>query len=127
MQTQFHEQVVEKIRQVPGVLGASSVRAVPLRGNGSSVDFTLGDRPEPSASERPRGLFNTADPYFFATMRIPLLRGRVIDAHDQADAAKVVVINQTLARRYFSDRDPIGAMLRFPALRAHGRNRRRGR
>ena len=113
-QTQFHEQVVEKIRAVPGVIAASSVRAVPLPGNGQTLDFLLGDRPEPAAAERPRGLFNTADPHFFTTMRIPVLRGRVFDAHDRAGAAKVVVINQTLARRYFADRDPIGQTLRIP-------------
>jgi putative ABC transport system permease protein len=113
-QTRFHEQVAAKIQAVPGVIAASSVRAVPLRGNGQTVDFLLGDRPEPPASERPRGLFNAVDSYYFSTMRIPLLRGRVFDAHDQADATKVAVINQTLARRYFDERDPIGQMIRIP-------------
>jgi putative ABC transport system permease protein len=113
-QTGFHEQVVAKIQAVPGVIAASSVRAVPLRGNGQSVDFQLGDRPQPPISERPRGLFNAVDPYYFSTMRIPLLRGRVFDAHDQSGAAKVMVINQTLARRYFAGRDPIGQIIRVP-------------
>ncbi|HLY07578.1 MAG TPA: ABC transporter permease [Rhizomicrobium sp.] len=113
-QTRFHEQVVARIQAVPGVIAASSVRAVPLRGNGQNVDFLLGDRPEPAAGERPRGLFNAADPYFFSTMRIGLLRGRVFTEHDQAGSAKVAVINQTLALRYFTDRDPIGQVIRIP-------------
>jgi putative ABC transport system permease protein len=119
-QTRFHEQVVAKIQAVPGVIAASSVRAVPLRGNGETLDFLLEDRPEPPAGERPRGLFNTADPHFFSTMRIPLLRGRAFTEHDQADAAKVVVINQTLALRYFAERDPIGQMIRIPSQRLTG-------
>jgi predicted permease len=113
-QTRFHEQVVAAIRAVPGVIAVSSIRAVPLRGNGETLDFILRDRPEPPPGERPRGLFNAADPYFFSTMRIPLLRGRGFTAHDQADAASVIVINQTLARRYFADRDPIGQRIRIP-------------
>ena len=115
-QAEFHRQVIEKIRAVPGVIAASSVRAVPLGGNGQTLDFFAADRPEPAASDRPRGLFNAADPYFFSTMRIPLLRGRAISEHDLPSAAKVVVINQTLAQRYFSDRDPIGRSIRIPSL-----------
>lgn len=112
-QTEFHRQVIDQIRTVPGVIAASSVRAVPLGGNGEIDDFYLTDRGEPSAADRPRALFNTADPYFFATMRIPILRGRVFTGHDSADAAKVIVINKTLAERYFPDRDPIGQHLRI--------------
>ena len=113
-QVEFHRQVIQQIRAVPGVLAASSVRAVPLGGNGESDDFFLTDRPEPAAAERPRGLFNAADPDFFATLRIPVLRGRVFTDHDSAEAAKVIVINQTLAARYFDGRDPIGRYMRIP-------------
>jgi putative ABC transport system permease protein len=115
-QNEFHRQVIEQIRAVPGVVAATSVRAVPLGGNGETADFVIAGQPEPSPSERPRGLFNAADPYFFSTMRIPVLRGRVLDQHDSADGAKVAVINQTLAARYFADRDPLGQHLRLPSL-----------
>ncbi len=113
-QNEFHRQVIEAIRAVPGVISASSVRAVPLAGNGSVVDFSRADRPEPPAAQRPTTLLNAADPYFFSTMRIPLLRGRVFNEHDTATSAKVVIVNQTLAARYF-DGDPIGHSVRIPA------------
>jgi putative ABC transport system permease protein len=116
-QTAFHEQVIEKIKAVPGVLNASSVRAVPLGDNGSSSDFLMTDRPEPPAAERPRALLNFADPNFFATMRIPVLRGRAFTEHDQPGAPYVIAINQTLARRYFEGRDPIGQQLRIPDVK----------
>ncbi len=83
-QNEFHRQVIEQIRAVRGVIAATSVRAVPLGGNGETADFLIADRPEPSPAERPRGLFNAADPHFFSTVRIPLLRGRVFDQHDSA-------------------------------------------
>ena len=113
-QVEFHRQVIEKIKAVPGVINAASVRAVPLGDNGSFATFLMTDRPEPPLAERPRGLLNFADPNFFATMRIPVLRGRVFTEHDQPGAPYVVVINQTLARRYFADRDPVGQQLRLP-------------
>jgi len=113
-QNEFHRQVIDAIRAVPGVIAATSVRAVPLGGNGQVGDFFLTDRPEPQASQRPTALLNVADPYFFSTMRIPLLRGRTFNEHDTANSAKVVIINQTLAARYFSNEDPIGRSLRIP-------------
>jgi putative ABC transport system permease protein len=50
-------------------------------------------------------------------MRIPLLRGRVFNEHDTENSAKVVIINQTLASRYFSDRDPVGQTIRIPVAK----------
>ena len=113
-QSEFHKHVIEKIRAVPGVMAATSVRAVPLGGNGQFGDFYLTDRPEPAASQRAQAMFNAADPNFFSTLRIPLLRGRVFDEHDTANSAKVIVINQTMAERYYGDRDPIGRSIRIP-------------
>ena len=115
-QAEFHRQVVEKIKALPGVINATAVRAAPLGGNGTSIDFLLTDRPEPPAAERPRALINLADPGFFATLRVPLLRGRFFNEHDQAGGNYVIVISETLAERYFSGRDPVGQHLRLPTL-----------
>jgi putative ABC transport system permease protein len=115
-QSQFHRDVVAKIEAVPGVMAAASVRAVPLGGNGSREEFLLTDRPEPPAAERPHALLNFADPHFFAALRIPVLEGRAFSVHDRPDGNYVVVINRTLAHRYFSGRDPIGQHLRLPSL-----------
>jgi predicted permease len=116
-QVAFHEQVIASIQAVPGVIDAASVRAVPLGDNGSFEEFLRTDRPEPPPAEWPRALLNFADPDFFATLRIPVLRGRVFNPHDQPGAQYVIVVNQTLARWYFPDRDPIGQQLRLPSLK----------
>lgn len=113
-QVAFHEQVIAKIKALPGVVDAASVRAVPLGDNGSSAAFLRTDQPEPPLEQRPQALFNFADPNFFATMRIPVLRGRVFTERDLPGAPYVLVVNQTLARRYFADRDPVGQHLRLP-------------
>jgi putative ABC transport system permease protein len=75
------------------------------------------DRPEPAASERPRALQNFADPNNIATMPIPVQRGRAFTEHDQPGAPYVIAVNQTLARRYFGGRDPIGRQLRLPEVK----------
>jgi putative ABC transport system permease protein len=119
-QTQFHRQVTARIKALPGVLGATSVRAVPLGGNGSDSEFFVGGQPEPPAAERPRALLNFSDPDFFSTMRIPLLKGRVFNEHDQANGHYVLLINQTLTRQYFGDRDPVGQHLRISQTQQTG-------
>lgn len=119
-QAQFHREVVEKIKALPGVLAATSVRAAPLSGNGSSAEFFLDDRPEPPPAESPHALLNFADPDFFSAMRIPVLKGRVFNEHDQAGGAYVILINQTLARQYFNGHDPIGHHLRIPQIKQTG-------
>jgi putative ABC transport system permease protein len=119
-QTEFHRQVVEKIKAVPGVIAAAAVRAAPLGGNGNSIDFLLTDRPEPPIAQRPQGLINFADPDFFTTMRIPLLWGRTFNAHDRPEGNYVILVNETLATRYFAGHDPVGQHLRLPSLNQTG-------
>lgn len=116
-QAQFHAQVVERVSALPGVESAAAVRAVPLGGNGQVVAFAPTDRPAPGKGESPQALLNTADPYYFRAMRIPLLAGRVITAYDRAEAPVVVVINQTMAKRYWPDRDPIGKQIQVQGIK----------
>jgi putative ABC transport system permease protein len=115
-QTEFHRAVVASIKTLPGVLAAASVRAVPFGGNGGSAEFLLTDRPEPAAAERPHALLNFADPCFFSTMEIPVLAGRVFNEHDEETSPYAIVIDRTLARRYFDGRNPIGQHLRIPSI-----------
>ncbi|MGC2656658.1 MAG: ABC transporter permease [Bryobacteraceae bacterium] len=119
-QAEFHREVVAKIKALPGVIAATSVRAAPLAGNGNSAEFILTNQPQPPISQRPQALLNFADPNFFAAMRIPLLKGRAFSEHDQADSEYVLVINRTLAREYFNNRDPIGQHLTLPQLQRTG-------
>ncbi len=119
-QTAFHRAVVAQIKAVPGVLAAAAVRAAPIAGNGNFGDFWVADEPEPPLAARPRALLDFADPGFFATMRIPLLRGRVFTEHDAPGAPFAVIVNQTLARRFFPDRNPVGQRLHLPSLNQTG-------
>ena len=111
-QWEFHRQVVERVRALPGVRSATVIRALPFSGNGSQVDFELPERPLAS-DKRPRARFNAVDAYTFETMGIPLLRGRAFDARDTADAPPVIVVSKRMAEQQWPGEEPIGRKVRI--------------
>ena len=109
----FHQQVVERVRALPGVESSSVVLALPYSGNRGAINFVPLDRAEPPKGEEPLAQRNSADQYYFNTMQIPLLKGRVFDEQDREGSPPVVVINQTMSRRFWPDEDPIGKQIRL--------------
>src|SRR5262249_18712211 len=114
-QWNFHRQVVESIREVPGVKTASLVRGLPFSGNGGSTDVILPDRETPPKGKEPVVRFDTAMPNYFETMGIPLIKGRLFSEQDQLNTPRVFIINQTMARRFWPDQDPIGKQIKTEA------------
>lgn len=111
--TAFYREVLQRISTLPGVTSAGAV------GNVFFLDETRthalrmveGHAPEPKASWKPLVWTQVAGDYFQA-MGIPLVRGRYFDAHDRADTPLVVMVNETLARRYWPGEDPIGKQVK---------------
>jgi len=109
---QFFERALDAVRAVPGVVDAAFTSQLPLSGDleGYGVDF------EQAAHENPTdyrdALRYAVTPDWFRTMRIPLRRGRFLDAHDRPGGPEAIVINESLARRVFGGRDPIGQRMR---------------
>jgi predicted permease len=93
------------VAAVPGVAGAGFTQLVPLQNWGWSADFSIKGRVYP---ERAVAGLRYVTPGYFRTLGIPALRGRTFTDGDDADAAKVIVINETLARKYFPGEDPVG-------------------
>jgi putative ABC transport system permease protein len=112
-QWNFHRQAIEKLQAVPGVQSASLVRGLPFSGNGATTAITLPDREPPPKGMEPEVMFNTAMPNYFETIGIPLLKGRVFANEDQANTPAVVVINQTMAQRFWPNQDPLGKQIKF--------------
>jgi putative ABC transport system permease protein len=112
-QWNFHRQVVDRLQEIPGVESASLVRALPFSGNGVNLAITLPDRELPSQGTEPQVMFNTAMPNYFQTMGIPLLKGRTFGNEDQANTPAVVVINETMAGRFWPNQDPVGKQIKF--------------
>ena len=100
-------QMLESIRALPGVRSAGVVNSLPIIG-GPSTDLVIEGRPTPRLGDEPGADIRVADPQYFSTIGIPLIAGRVFTEHDNALAAHVVVINETLARRFWPNENPIG-------------------
>jgi putative ABC transport system permease protein len=112
-QWNFHRQVVERLQEVPGVQSASLVRGLPFSGNGATTAIVLPDREPPPHGTEPEVMFNTAMPNYFETLGIPLVKGRLFGNEDQANTPAVVIINQTMARRFWPNQDPLGKQIKF--------------
>lgn len=108
----FVSRVLEAISRVPGVQSASVDGGAPLAGTASSVLYIEG-RPEPAPGEAPDILRHYIGPDHFTTMGIPVRRGRVFTASDDATAPLVTVISETAARRFWPNEDPIGRRVWF--------------
>jgi putative ABC transport system permease protein len=107
----FFEQMLDGVRASPGVLGAGAVAGLPLQTQRGDWDFYMeGETRGPDGSDRPTD-WQVITPGYFETMGIRLVRGRFLDARDRADSPAVVLINETLARTFFPDRDPVGRQI----------------
>jgi len=111
------DRVLERVKGIPGVMSAAAISRPPLNSGGIEMPFLIEGRPAPPPSAAPGGgpqqQGQTADyfsitPDYFATMKIPVLRGRDITAQDRAGSSLVIIINQTMARRFFANEEPIG-------------------
>jgi putative ABC transport system permease protein len=105
----FYDQLVEKVKASPDVQSVATRSYIPVALNEdyAYLSFLVEGLP-PDPANRPIAYYNAVSPDLFGTMQIPLLKGRPFDGHDVIKAQNVIIINETLARRYFPGTDPIG-------------------
>ena len=115
----FYEEVIERLRRTPGVRNASAVSSLPMSDDGMAMalPFTV-EGQMPPRGEDPLADVRIVAPGYFETMGIRLLDGRFLDERDAETGPRTSVINETMARRYFPDRSPIGQVVQNP----HGRS-----
>ena len=114
----FHEQVLERLSRLPGVQSAAFVTHVPYSeggGIGTSA-FSIEGRPLAERGELREAIVETTSPNYFALMKIALLEGRLLTDADGAHAPPVAVISESLARRYFSGKSPLGAHIKVGGM-----------
>jgi putative ABC transport system permease protein len=109
----FWEPALDAVRRVPGVTSAAFTSQLPLSGEVDGYGYEQQSAPSAVAGENGSALRYAVTPDYFVTMRIPLLRGRLLATTDRPGAPEAVVINQRFARRLFGDQDPIGQRVRF--------------
>ena len=103
--------VLEAVRAVPGVLKAGAIRDLPLRGNGETL--TGGLRTRAGDRELPTIQRHHVSTDYFEAIGMPVRAGRTFSMSDRADAPRVVVINETMARRLWPGENAVGEVLRF--------------
>jgi predicted permease len=104
----FFDQLLERVRAVPGVADASLNNCAPLSGGCSSTVIRFHDRPPVDFAHSPAIGFHWASPTWFSTLRIPVKRGRVFTSADRLGTPVVVVVNDVAAKKFWPGEDPIG-------------------
>jgi predicted permease len=111
--TLFYQEMLEKVRALPGVKSAGTISALPMSGMNSSGSFRIEGREVPQGQSSPHGDRWTASADYFKTMSIPLVRGRYFTERDGPDAPGVAIIDETMARKYWPGEDPLGRRITF--------------
>jgi putative ABC transport system permease protein len=111
-QVMFFERLAARLEALPGARAAGAISYLPLGGGENTGKFTVEGEPPVSPGSEPFAERRWVTPGYFATMGIPIRQGRVFTPRDTADQPRVAVINETLAKRFFSAGDPVGRRLK---------------
>jgi predicted permease len=114
----LYERLLDRIEEVPGVRSASLSFHCPLSPGMSTAPVNVrGSKPRPDQELAPVNI-EEVGPGYFSTMQIPILRGRDFTSGDRETTLKVAIVNESMARYYFGDADPVGRLVSVPAYRA---------
>ena len=109
----FWDQVLPRIRAIPGVLTVGTASVIPFSGGWSTGTFSVeGHTPAPGEND-PWGDLRFVSPGFAEAMQIQLKRGRFLNEQDKPGSAQVVVVDEEMVRRYWPNTDPIGKRIFF--------------
>jgi len=109
--TNFYTRLLDSVRVLPGVESAALIGALPLHCCTEDYTFSILGHAAPPPDDRPNAGYSEVSSGIFSTMKIPLVKGRYLDEHDTENSPWVIVVNQTFARKYFPNEDPIGQQI----------------
>jgi putative ABC transport system permease protein len=108
----FFDELVNRVQQLPGVQTAGAVSSLPLSGTGNSGTTTVDSRAVAPQDASPEADWRVVTPGFFQAMGISLISGRYFDTRDSDTAAPVAIIDETMARTYWPNEDPVGKRIK---------------
>jgi putative ABC transport system permease protein len=106
----FFKQAQDRIAALPGVQAVGAISYLPLTGLASRDGFKIVGQPDPAPGQEPGVEVRVITPTYFQAMGIPLLKGRLLDERDVKES-RVLLINETLATKYFPNQDPVGKQI----------------
>src|SRR5260370_39651546 len=107
----FFDDLLARVRALPGVDAAGLVRAVPGEGYFGDGSVTIAEHPPLPPAQSLLAIVRWADPSYFAAIKIPFLRGRTFGSDQRLDGANEAIISAEFARQFFPNEDPIGKTL----------------
>jgi len=121
-QRAFSTMLLDAVHRIPGVDSAAVTFGLPLSGASFQLSYTVQGRPAPPPNAEPRAQLRIVSPGYFATVGIPLVRGRVFGEADREGGPRAMVVSEETVRRYFPGEDPIGKHIDFGWHREDGQN-----
>jgi|HubBroStandDraft_1064217.scaffolds.fasta_scaffold10172_2 predicted permease len=109
----FYEQLVERVRNLPGVQNAAVANLIPLGGMNETWSIRIEGRPDPKPGQDPDASYRVVSDSYFRTMQIPVLQGREFSSQDSAEGQRVVAVNEAFAARYWPGEDALGKRMRL--------------
>ena len=109
----FYDQLIERVRNLPGVKSAGGINPLPLSDSNISDSVLVEGAPVVALADRPSVGVRIITPSYFQTMSIPILKGRSFTEHDRDNTPRVIVVNEALASRFWPNEDAVGKRLAF--------------
>ena len=108
VRTSTVDRIIERVRAVPGVQSAAMTTTLPMAGAGATIHFNRAAYPPKGPDDYVMAGYRAVTADYLATLGVRLLDGRMFSAWDRQGSPLVAVINESMARQYFPDRNPIG-------------------
>jgi putative ABC transport system permease protein len=105
---EFQRQLIERLQAIPGVKDVGLARTAPLSSSFAITQFAVEGHEPPPGSALPTVNFNSISPEYLTALGIPIVRGRNFSSQEVEQGARVAVVSESLARRYWPGEDPIG-------------------
>jgi putative ABC transport system permease protein len=107
--------LLDRVRAIPGVRSAAVTTLLPLTGGGPTIHFNIKGRPPAGPEQFTMAGYRSVSGAYFETLAIPLRRGRLLDDRDRQGSPPVIVVNETMARQFFPGEDPLGHFIQLGA------------
>jgi len=115
--TAFYRQVLERITALPGITSTAASTGAPIVGTNWGMAFSVAGQPAVDPSSRPSAGFTMVTPEYFRTFGIPIVKGRSFTEQDVAGGLPVAIVNETFAKKYLSNVDPLTQIVVVQQLR----------
>jgi putative ABC transport system permease protein len=107
------ERILDRVRALPGVRSAAVTTLLPMQGAGSTIHFNRAAQPPKGPDDYVMAGYRAVSPDYLSTLGVPLRKGRMLEGRDREGAPHVVVVNESMARQFFPDRDALGQVIQL--------------